>query len=232
MEEAKTMKTPMSSSIKLDKDEKVQLHLRALRALVGFHYLLFGFIFFSDFIFSFSAFLMAPRRETTTSRAQAKRPVEPSLHEQIEARRKVRYDMTLFSFVEEYQRYKQKFSQRKVVPGRRSIMSIVRGVEIRLSPESIWHIFDILSVGLWVRLGDGQTIGTQPDHDQPCPSSHDLLHPIAARVFDDDAYDILLLRRPPMALGLGELSDLQHKSGTGTNASRSRGRGRDQRDRG
>ena len=29
-------------------------------------------------------------------------------------------------------------------------MSIVRGVEIRLSPESIWHIFDILSVGLWV----------------------------------------------------------------------------------
>ena len=29
-------------------------------------------------------------------------------------------------------------------------MSIVRGVEIRLSPKSICHIFYIPSVGLWV----------------------------------------------------------------------------------
>ncbi|RVW22571.1 hypothetical protein CK203_099002 [Vitis vinifera] len=75
MEEAETMKTPMSSSIKLDMDEK-----------------------------------MAPRRETGTSRAQGKRPVEPSQLEQTEARRKARYDTALFSSNEDYQRYKQKFA--------------------------------------------------------------------------------------------------------------------------
>ena len=106
--------------------------------------------------------------------------------------------MTLFSSVEEYQCYKQKFAQRKVVP-RRSVnfsqlqyfefeglfdrigwlpvvtifepifstlvrafyspatdglggpvLSTVRGVEIRLSLESIYHILDIPSVGLRV----------------------------------------------------------------------------------
>ena len=61
---------------------------------------------------------MAPRRETGTSRAQGKRPTEPSQPEQTEARRKARYDTTLFSSIEDYQRYKQKFTQRKVVPGR------------------------------------------------------------------------------------------------------------------
>ena len=38
----------------------------------------------------------------------------------MEARRKARYDTALFSSVEDYQQYKQKFDQRKVVP-RRSI---------------------------------------------------------------------------------------------------------------
>ena len=61
---------------------------------------------------------MTPRRETDTSRAQGKRPVEPSQLEQAEARRKARFDMTLFSSNEDYQRYKQKFAKRKVVPGR------------------------------------------------------------------------------------------------------------------
>ncbi|KAL6339338.1 hypothetical protein AAG906_028067 [Vitis piasezkii] len=78
MEETKTMKTLMSSSIKLDMDEK----------------------------------------ETGTSRAQGKRHAEPSLPKQTEARQKARYDMTLFSSVDDYQRYKQKFAQRKVVLGR------------------------------------------------------------------------------------------------------------------
>ena len=61
---------------------------------------------------------MTPRRETGTSRAQGKRLAEASQLEQTEARRKARYDTTLFISVEDYQRYKQKFAQRKVVLGR------------------------------------------------------------------------------------------------------------------
>ena len=134
---------------------------------------------------------MAPRRETGTSKAQGKRPTEPSQPEQAEARRKARFDTTLFSSNEDYQRYKQKFAQRKVIP-RRSVnfsqlqhfgfeglfgrmgwlpvvtisepvfptlatyevrgpvLSTVRGAEIRVSPESIYRILDIPSVGLRV----------------------------------------------------------------------------------
>ena len=169
-----------------------------LGLLVGFRSLLFGFVLSSNFISSFSAFLMALRREIAASRAQGKRPTESSQPDQTEARRKARYDTTLFSFVEEYQRYKQKLAERKVVPGRSinfsqlqyfefeklfsrmgwlpvvtiskpifltlvrafysrvtygvggPIMSTIRGVEIRLSPESICCIFDIPSVGLRV----------------------------------------------------------------------------------
>ena len=114
----------------------------------------------------------------------------------MEARQKVRYDMTLFNSVEDYQRYKQKFAQRKVALGRSinfsqlqhfgfkglfgwmgwlpvvtisdpifltlvrafysratywlggPILSTVKGVEIRLSPESICRILNIPSVGL------------------------------------------------------------------------------------
>ena len=53
-----------------------------------------------------------------TSRAQVKCPAEPSQPDQTEVHRKARYDMTLFSSVEDYQRYKQKFAQRKVFPGK------------------------------------------------------------------------------------------------------------------
>ena len=61
---------------------------------------------------------MAPRRETTASRAQGKRPAKPSQPDEAEAPRKARFDTDLFTSMEEYQRYKQKFAQRKVVPGR------------------------------------------------------------------------------------------------------------------
>ena len=129
---------------------------------------------------SYSVLWMTPRRETATSRAQGKRPAESSQPEQTEARRKARYDTTLFSSVKDYQLYKQKFSQKKVVPRRRInfsqlqhfgfeglfsrmgwafyspvtyglrelVMSMVRGVEIRLSLKSICCILDIPSVGL------------------------------------------------------------------------------------
>ena len=67
-----------------------------------------------------SVFLMAPKREPAAFRAQDKRPAEPSQLGQTEARRNARFDTALFNYVEDYQRYKQKFAQRKVVP-RRSI---------------------------------------------------------------------------------------------------------------
>ena len=151
---------------------------------------------------------MAPRRETDTSRAQGKHPVEPSQPEQTEARRKARYDTALISSIENYQCYKKKFAQRKVIP-RRSVnfyqlqhfgferlfcqmgwlpvvtisesifqnlvralysqatyglggpvLSTVRGVEIRLSPESICRILDIPSIGL--RVYDAKAWPTVP----------------------------------------------------------------------
>ena len=74
----------------------------SLGLLVGFHSPLFGFVLSFDFISSFFAFLMAPRRETTASRAQGKRLAKPFQPDQTEARRKERYDTTLFSSVEEY----------------------------------------------------------------------------------------------------------------------------------
>ncbi|RVW39194.1 hypothetical protein CK203_078158 [Vitis vinifera] len=118
MEEAKTMKTPMSSSIKLDMDEKGKLwsdfgtHLR-----LGFQS--------EPRVFNLgSVFLSVPCASSLardgTSRAQGKHPAEPSQLEQKETRQKARYDTGLFSSIEDYQQYKQKFAQRKVVP-RRSI---------------------------------------------------------------------------------------------------------------
>ena len=68
--------------------------------------------FSTSLISFFSVLLMAHRKETTASRAQGKRPA------QMEACRRMRYDTTLFSSAKDYQRYKQKFAQRKVVPGR------------------------------------------------------------------------------------------------------------------
>nr|CAN73600.1 hypothetical protein VITISV_041445 [Vitis vinifera] len=47
---------------------------------------------------------MAHRKETTASRAQGKRPAKPSQPAQMEACRRMRYDTTLFSSVEDYQR--------------------------------------------------------------------------------------------------------------------------------
>ncbi|RVW45577.1 hypothetical protein CK203_092097 [Vitis vinifera] len=168
MEEAKVMKTPMSSSIKLDIDEKdadfagcrverkstsgtchflghslVSWHSKKQNLVAlstaeteyiaaglfssifkGLGFRVCGCIFISAFILYLDSFftsfasLMAPRRETGTSRAQGKRPVKPSQPEQTEACRKARFDMALFSSNEDYQRYKQKFAQRKVVLGR------------------------------------------------------------------------------------------------------------------
>ncbi|RVX13120.1 hypothetical protein CK203_018040 [Vitis vinifera] len=61
---------------------------------------------------------MAPRRARGASKALGKRPAQPSQDGEAEARRKARFDTGLFTSVDEYQRYKQHFVQRKVVAGR------------------------------------------------------------------------------------------------------------------
>ena len=81
------------------------LHSRALRVSVVSVSLSTSLVFFV------SVFLMAPRKESAASRAQGKRPAKLS-------QSKARFDIALFSSVEDYQRYKQKFAQRKVVSRR------------------------------------------------------------------------------------------------------------------
>ena len=98
---------------------QLQLHFRVLKAFDWVRFHLVVLISLSTSLVSFfSVILMTLRRETTISRAQGKRPAEPSQPDQKEACRKARYDMNLFNSVEDYQRYKQKFAQRKVVLGR------------------------------------------------------------------------------------------------------------------
>ncbi|RVW71720.1 hypothetical protein CK203_057105 [Vitis vinifera] len=192
MEEAKTMKTPMSSSIKLDKDEKglkekhydtchflghslvscigedhktinsikveklttlnrrsiglgpvdrasqsvsapFPPHLRVSGVCACLSTSLVSFVF---------AFIMAPRRELATSKAQGKPLVEPSQPAQTEARRMVRFDMTPFNTMEDYQRATYGLGG--------PIISTVRGVEIQLDSKNIYRILDIASVGLRV----------------------------------------------------------------------------------
>ncbi|RVW94187.1 Retrovirus-related Pol polyprotein from transposon RE1 [Vitis vinifera] len=124
-----------------------------LGLLVGFRSLLFGFVLSSNFISSFSAFLMALRREIAASRAQGKRPTESSQPDQTEARRKasrmgwlpvVTISKPIFLTLV------RAFYSRVTYGVGGPIMSTIRGVEIRLSPESICCIFDIPSVGLRV----------------------------------------------------------------------------------
>ncbi|RVW88788.1 hypothetical protein CK203_034727 [Vitis vinifera] len=61
---------------------------------------------------------MVPRRDRGASKALGKRPAQASQDGQAEARRKARFDTGFFTSVDEYQRYKQHFVQRKVVAGR------------------------------------------------------------------------------------------------------------------
>ncbi|RVW20460.1 hypothetical protein CK203_116207 [Vitis vinifera] len=81
MEEAKTMKIPMSSSIKLDKDEKGKsIDSTMYRGMIGDRQLPLGH--------RASALLSCLNLA------------------QMEAFRNARFDTTLFSTVEDYQRYK------------------------------------------------------------------------------------------------------------------------------
>ncbi|RVW90405.1 hypothetical protein CK203_045731 [Vitis vinifera] len=211
MEEAKTMKTPMSSSIKIDLDEKgkpvnstmyrdhfgqISDRLQVMDLILGRLEVGFdlnpGFQLLGVFnlcIAHLKVGSASSPRETGTSRAQGKRPAEPYQPEQTEAHRNERYDTTLFSSIENYQCYNPKFAQRKVVLGRNvnspnfstsaglpdsgvgflfwvtyglggPILSTVRGIKIKLSPESICRILDIPLVGL--RVYEAKTWPTMP----------------------------------------------------------------------
>ena len=81
-----------------------QLHLRASRVSGWWLLLLPCFPSLFGLLLPLLFHWMAPRRETGTSKAQGKRPVEPSQPKQMEARRKARFDTALFSSNEDYQR--------------------------------------------------------------------------------------------------------------------------------
>ncbi|RVX11507.1 hypothetical protein CK203_015826 [Vitis vinifera] len=230
MEEAKTMKTLMSSSIKLDKDEKGKsIDSTMYRGMIGLLYPKgdnFELIGYSDAdfagckverkstsdtchflghslvswhskkqnsvalstaeaeyiaaaapqgifdaitafwrgalwcvyipLFSFvsfiSTFLMVPRRELAASKAQGKRPTEPSQPDQSETRRKARKvvpERSINFSQFQYFGFEGIFGQMRWLPVDRSL-STVRGVEITLGSESIFRILNIPSVGLRV----------------------------------------------------------------------------------
>ncbi|RVW69440.1 hypothetical protein CK203_062792 [Vitis vinifera] len=204
MEEAKTMKTPMSSSIKLDKDEK------------GDNFELIGF---SDVDF---AGCKVERKSTSDT-----------CHFLGHSLVFMAYQMgclpvvTIFEPI--FPTLVRAFYSRVTYGLEGPIISTVRGVEIRLRRRvfAAFSTFLQLDSGCMSPrcLGDGQTIGTQLDRVQPSPSSHDLLHLFATRWTSRQArpeyfsMTTSLLkysrmsgsRRHPMAPGLGELSDLQHK---------------------
>ncbi|RVW32278.1 hypothetical protein CK203_078975 [Vitis vinifera] len=155
MEETKTMKTPMSSSVKLDMDDKgfqffwgdfsltarlkigfslisVRLGLR-----VGVCSLLFDFILLFGLLLLISVHWMAPRQETGISRAQGKCPIEPSQPEQMEARQKASQMgwlpvVTIFELI--FLTLVRAFYSRATYGFGEPVLSTVRGVEIRLSP--------------------------------------------------------------------------------------------------
>ncbi|RVX08354.1 hypothetical protein CK203_017814 [Vitis vinifera] len=155
MEYAKTMKTPISSSIKLDKDEKC-------KSIDSTMYR--GMIASSPLSLSFS-WLLGESRLPLGHKASAQLShFQPT---QTEARQKARFDIALFSSMEDYQSWMdwllvvtisepifptlvRVFYSRTTYDICGPIISTVRGVEIRLDPESICHIFDIAPVGLKV----------------------------------------------------------------------------------
>ncbi|RVW19156.1 hypothetical protein CK203_093903 [Vitis vinifera] len=115
MEETKTMKTLMSSSIKIDKDEKVKsIDSTMYRASSDIDPSPFSIVKVSSvsLIAFFLLFLdfHGSMKESIVAKAQDKRPVELSWPK---AHQKVWFDTTLFSTIKGYQWYKQHFAQRQ-----------------------------------------------------------------------------------------------------------------------
>ncbi|KAL6323725.1 hypothetical protein AAG906_002193 [Vitis piasezkii] len=156
---------------------------------------------------------MAPRKETGTSKAQGKRPAEPSQQpERTEARRKARYDTALFGSVEDYQRYKTHFAKRKVVPGRNINFSQLQslgfeGLFIRMGwlpvvtvsepifPTLVCAFYSRMTYGLGGSIRTtvrGVEIELADAHGMGKPSAHSLTVP--SRVLHHMICSILLPR--------------------------------------
>ncbi|RVX13596.1 hypothetical protein CK203_010152 [Vitis vinifera] len=114
MEETKTMKTPMSSSIKLDKDEKGKSMYRGMIGLKARVSVLDCTFFLSH----------ATTKDGLATHGDGFKVDFPTLVRAF-------YSRTTYG-----------------IGG--PIISIIRGVEIRLDPENIYHIFNIAPIGLKV----------------------------------------------------------------------------------
>ncbi|KAL6311993.1 hypothetical protein AAG906_039972 [Vitis piasezkii] len=191
MEYAKTMKTPISSSIKFDKDEKC-------KSIDSTMYR--GMIAPSPLSLSFSWLLgesWLPLGHKASAQLSHFQPA------QTEARQKARFDIALFSSMEDYQSWMdwllvvtisepifptlvRVFYSRTTYGICGPIISTVRGRICRLA--NAW---------------DGQTIGPQLDRDQQSPTPHDLIYPTTTsmthvlpygrfltRVFKDASIDL------------------------------------------
>ncbi|RVW24383.1 hypothetical protein CK203_093265 [Vitis vinifera] len=173
MEEVKTMKTPMSSSIKLDKDEKgksIDSTIDQFGQDIGPMQAWSGF--WDNWRLGFRLLL---HFRTPKALDWGKCPAEPSQPTEMKAHQKVRFDTTFFSFVEDYQSISglrslqsdglaassddsesifptlvHAFYSRVTYGFGGPIISTIRGVEIQLDLENICRILDIPPVGLKV----------------------------------------------------------------------------------
>ncbi|RVW62350.1 hypothetical protein CK203_062881 [Vitis vinifera] len=228
MEEAKTMKTLMSSSIKLDKDEKGKsidstmyrgmiVHYSQLQHQSLSIYVCQGFkceplLVLPLHLALFPSFI-APRREPATSRAQGKCLPEPS---QPEASRKVCFDTTLFSTIEDYQQYKQHFAQKVVVPERNiNFFQLQRfrfeGLFMRMGWLSVVTvsepIFPILVRAFYSRMtyGMGGLITSTVRGVEICLDSESICHifdiaPIGLRVYESKMWPTIPRFEPKEAI--------------------------------
>ncbi|RVW60422.1 hypothetical protein CK203_112730 [Vitis vinifera] len=193
MEEAKTMKTPMSSSIKLDMDEKGKsVNSTMYRGMIGkrpaepsqleqteagrkarYDTALFN---------SVKDYQQYKQNSPRGKSSQGEVSISPNFSTSgLRTLQSMGWLPVVTIFEPIFPTLVRAFYSRATYGLGGPVLSIVRGVEIRLSLESICRILDIPSVGLRVCLGDGQTIGTQPDRAQSSHSSHDMLHLIATR---------------------------------------------------
>ncbi|KAL6312256.1 hypothetical protein AAG906_022801 [Vitis piasezkii] len=214
MEEAKTMKTPMSSSIKLDKDEKGQGEDHETRKCKKIGSLTIDqavdrfvgagnlkrppALHFSPVLLHTLKTLHIPASRTRVSFISVRLGLRVGVCSLLFGFiLSLDFSFSLFRSLDgawERDNHLQGSGQTLVrafyswvaygLGG--PVMSTVRGVEIRLSPESICRILDILSVGLWVY--EAKMWPTVPGFK---PREVIQRKTDSCGVSDDDAYDIL-----------------------------------------
>ncbi|KAL6316947.1 hypothetical protein AAG906_024485 [Vitis piasezkii] len=175
MEESKTMKTPMSSSIKFDKDEKGLWYPKSDNfELIGFSDADFAGCKVERKSTSGTCHFLGHSLVSWHSKKQNSVALSTAEVEYIatEARRKARYDTTLFSSVEDYQRYKQNLPREKSFQG--------EGLFIRMGWLPVVKIFEPIFPTLRLcRLADAQGMGKPLAHSLTV-SSQNLHHMICS----------------------------------------------------